>query len=156
MNAERTCNKCSSTYPIEYFSLCNGGKNRRGTCRKCRGLNLVPKYKFTTAQDKLPKYKASMLDIAWAAGIWEGEGSIFPANGKHLRVTVCQKDPEILHKLRDTFGGVVRSQVNYPSEISTWYIYSDRAHGFIQTIFTFLSGRRREQVKKALEVCYRG
>lgn len=98
---------------------------------------------------------ASTADIAWAAGIFEGEGSIVRTkNGPNStieRIIVPQKDTWILHKLHSLFGGSVDGP--YPSRpISMWRLNGARARGFAQTVFSFLSPRRRAQVRKALEV----
>ena len=57
-----------------------------------------------------PTKSPSLLDIAWAAGIVEGEGSFGGKKRSTVTVQVCQKEPEILHKLRDFF-------VLYPSHL---------------------------------------
>lgn len=88
------------------------------------------------------------LDIAWAAGIWEGEGWCGKPTDSY-RVSVVQKDTWLLYKLKDLFGGsitVPRPKTN----CSEWRIFGPRAHGFLLTIFTFLSPRRRVQVRKML------
>lgn len=92
-----------------------------------------------------------MLDIAWAAGIWEGEGSIWGARPSRpsFAVNVTQKDRWILDKLKELFGGgVYLRSPNSKNVCHTWTCSGPRAFGFIYTIFSFLSPRRREQVKK--------
>ena len=55
-----------------------------------------------------PTKVPSELDIAWAAGVYEGEGSICePTPTASARIAVAQKDTEILYRLRDWFGGSV-------------------------------------------------
>lgn len=89
----------------------------------------------------------SLIDIAWSAGIYEGEGSIrLCGRGKRsLAGSVPQKEPEILYELRDWFGGSVcipwRKQACH-----TWNICGDRARIFIALIYPYLSSRRRSQV----------
>jgi hypothetical protein len=91
----------------------------------------------------------SDLDIAWAAGIYEGEGSCIKS-GNSFGVSVAQKDPEILYRLRDLFGGSVKE---YPNDRGTlannfqhftlfaWRICGDR-EGFSW----HLTARRKSQI----------
>lgn len=88
-------------------------------------------------------------NIAWAAGIYEGEGSVAFYGRKEpgrARILVVQKDRWLLEKLQTLFGG--RIDGPYPSrDISMWCLTGPRAAGFAMTIFSFLSPRRRDQLK---------
>jgi hypothetical protein len=89
----------------------------------------------------------SLIDIAWSAGIYEGEGTIrLCGRGKRgLALAVAQKDPEILHRMRDWFGG----SVGNPSGGNCCYrldICGDRARVFIALTYPYLSKRRKIQV----------
>lgn len=102
----------------------------------------------------------STVDLAWAAGIWEGEGSIGDprTKGRYLRglnISVCQQDPWILHKLQALFGGPsVRTRpasTHNPlsaKDIWVWQITGPRAYGTIMTLYPLLSPHRQEQVRK--------
>jgi hypothetical protein len=90
----------------------------------------------------------SALDIAWAAGIFEGEGYTGLTNECSV-VVISQKDPWLLLKLQRQFGGNVQNP-NNGSTCYRWGIYGARARGFLMTIFTYLSPRRRIQARKAL------
>lgn len=91
--------------------------------------------------------------IAWAAGIFEGEGSCgWTSRHKNCQeVMVLQKDPWILYELARVFGfGKVSARKNYGpigNGDYRWRISGPNARGFLMTIYTFLSPRRREQVK---------
>lgn len=91
--------------------------------------------------------KPTMLDIAWAAGIFEGEGHV-SVSGTSLKVAVTQKDDWLPCRLRDLFGGLIYKHKARP--INEWVVSGPRARGFIFTIFAFLSPRRKEQTRKAL------
>ena len=86
--------------------------------------------------------RPSLLDIAWAAGIYEGEGSVQRNTGA---VGICQKDKEILLRLTKLFGGSISSCGNRP--LFQWHISGARARGFLLTIFSFLSLRRKQAIK---------
>ena len=88
-------------------------------------------------------------DIAWAAGIYEGEGTT-KANAGTQMVCVVQKDPWILYRFQEFFGGTVKHRPRHKYPVYEWKINGTRARGFLYTIFTHLSPRRREQAKTAL------
>jgi hypothetical protein len=89
----------------------------------------------------------STRDIAWAAGIFEGEGSVSSARSCILAIE--QKDPWILWRLKALFGGNVYRRST--KEIWGWQVSGARARGFMMTIFVFLSPRRKEQIKTVLK-----
>lgn len=90
----------------------------------------------------------SAQDIAWAAGVYEGEGSVqIPSKRQRtVNVQVTQKDPWLCYRLQELFGGRVRENRNY----KVWVISGPKARGFLMTIFLFLSPRRKERIKEAL------
>ena len=89
----------------------------------------------------------TLLDIAWAAGIYEGEGSVYSGHKNSESLLVVQKDTWILYKLQYLFGGSIslNSHHGTRSPCSTWRLCGSRARGFLLTIFTWLSPRRRQQ-----------
>lgn len=84
------------------------------------------------------------LDLAWASGIFEGEGSAVA--DKTQRVTVPQKDRWLCDRFKRFFGGSVVARRN----LHEWRAYGARARGFLMTIYKFLSPRRKAQVRRAL------
>lgn len=86
------------------------------------------------------------VDIAWAAGIYEGEGTcrLCGHTKRGFMVSLPQKDPELLYWLRDWFGGSIRGLSK--SGCQTWEICGDRARIFIALIYRFLTARRKTQV----------
>lgn len=75
---------------------------------------------------------------AWAAGIYEGEGTC----DKNGSVCVVQKDLWLLHKLEDLFGGTVAPKMKVYNK---WSASGKTARMFIVTIWPWLSPRRKEQ-----------
>lgn len=111
-----------------------------------------------------PVLHPTTKDIAWAAGVYEGEGyvAVLHSNGKnkHALVSVDQKDEWLCTRLRDLFGGSVKphyTKANSPTNPELrrvyyrWMLSSARALGFVQTIYTFLSPRRQLQVRNVLD-----
>lgn len=102
-----------------------------------------------------PTEHPTLLDIAWAAGIYEGEGCVT----RHKYgggVRVGQKEPWILHRLRALFGGHIGGQFQHHtnawsagSRVNTWDLSGPRARGFLMTIYPFLSPHRRAQIRAA-------
>lgn len=155
-NTTKVCKRCGIEQAITKFGWVDRKHiYTRNNCRSCCAKRIGKGVNHKLDPIKSP----TTLDIAWAAGIWEGEGSCCPVNGQWFRVSVAQKDPFILLKLRDMFGGSVNKYNNdtgysKPTHIHTWYLYGARAHGFAQTIFTFLSPRRRAQIRGAIQEAY--
>ncbi len=87
------------------------------------------------------------IDIAWAAGIYEGEGTcrLCGYNKRSFMATVVQKDPELLYRLRDWFGGSLQGNSNL-SGAYAWNICGDRARIFVALIYKFMTARRRAQI----------
>src|SRR5207245_6732372 len=90
---------------------------------------------------------ATTHDIAWAAGIYEGEGSCFRHNNCEC-VAVTQKELWLLDRFLRLFGGRVSKASKGTSE---WRVYGARARGFLLTIYTRISPHRKEQVRNALQ-----
>lgn len=93
----------------------------------------------------------SEIDIAWAAGVYEGEGNVARTNEYACsRIMVSQKDPEILYRLRDWFGGSVNrnsGRKKCPEEtIHKWIACGDHGRVFAALIYKYLSSRRRTQI----------
>lgn len=102
----------------------------------------MPKLGYRTPAHA-PFAVATTYDIYWAAGIFEGEGSLVAPHGS-LMTHVTQKDRWILDKLRALFGGTIAPD----GAVFKWYLSGARARGFIQTIYILLSPRRQVQARR--------
>jgi hypothetical protein len=99
--------------------------------------------------------RPTAIEIAWAAGIYEGEGSCITNHSDKgyasFVVSVNQKDPELLYRMREMFGGSIklcnRKFNGVIRPIYHWKICGDRARAFIFTIYPFLTARRKEQIE---------
>lgn len=141
-NAERICSlpSCNNRLQPHQKSYCckpHYGEAKRGSVRSHQAASEHP----------------TTLDIAWAAGIFEGEGYCYlPQHIKErryypARAQVTQKDTWILERFLKLFGGSIGKGNN---GTSVWYCYSARADGFLMTIYKFLSPRRQAQARYAL------
>lgn len=95
------------------------------------------------------------LDVAWAAGIYEGEGSCVAGGngGRSFAVRVNQKDPEMLYRMKDLFGGSIKlydeekkGRVNGRFSLYAWTVCGDRARTFLGSIYPYLTSRRKAQI----------
>lgn len=94
-------------------------------------------------------------DIAWAAGLWEGEGSVHLTRTGEV-VSLSQADTWVLERFRALFGGRISLEKDPKGQKFTrrpvwrWRVCGPRARGFVQTILKFLSPRRKAQVARCL------
>lgn len=99
-----------------------------------------------------PTVEPTPIDIAWAAGFIEGEGS-FKKHARSYRIVCGQNDREPLDRLSALFGGSIRLQHRMyrgePRPIFVWEVYGEKAGRAIDLIYPFLSARRREQADNA-------
>lgn len=112
---------------------------------------------FTHKPEHLPTKIPTEIEVAWAAGVYEGEGCC-PQRAAGSRkwnaavATIVQKDPEILHKLRDLFGGKVRfakgALTNPGSQVFVLEMSGDNARLFLARIYKYLSSRRKAQIER--------
>lgn len=90
----------------------------------------------------------SDLDIAWMAGIYEGEGCISSQDGRTIMV-VSQKDPELLFRCRELFGGSI-TEVRKGTKFNchAWKLYGDIARNLFIAIYPYMTSRRKMQIEK--------
>jgi hypothetical protein len=98
-------------------------------------------------------------DIAWAAGFLEGEGSFY--NSSHRTrpgsvatyVTAYQNNPEPLERMLSFFGGALHQRAprpRSPNPVWVWRASGSRARGICMTLFSLMSGKRKKQIREAL------
>jgi len=102
-----------------------------------------------------PSQSPSLKDIYWAAGIWEGEGTCSSSHGTTSYARITQEDPWLLEKFQKLFGGSIKSikssQFKPDKEYPIWILSGVRARGFLMTIYTLLSPKKQEQIKRSLD-----
>src|SRR6478609_6611312 len=91
--------------------------------------------------------RPTKLDLAWAAGFLEGEGSFLltgRAGHQTSRVMAFQKQREPLNRLQRIFGGSVTKLRT--RDIHTWTVCGARARGVMMTLFLSFSPDRQSQI----------
>lgn len=96
-----------------------------------------------------PYEEPTEQDFHWFVGIFEGEGH-YIANvlASGVGLSVGQKDPELLHRIRRLFGGSVRKANK--AGVHYWALTGERGHKLAKSIQPFLTQRRQDQFKEAL------
>ena len=93
------------------------------------------------------------LDLAWLAGLFEGEGSV-SINGKSLTVRIKMTDEDVVMRAAAVMGAKIYSAPT-PKKTArkpTWIAQAKGsiAAGVIMTLYPWLGIRRREQARRAL------
>ena len=106
----------------------------------------------------------NVSDIAWLAGLLEGEGSFGFRRPKHgrpdpmIQVRMCDQD--IVHRVATMLGRTVRGPYSYQDKRGqvgvrkpTWQTSTcnRRAIEWMMTLYPFMGVRRREQIRKVIE-----
>src|SRR5262245_32700072 len=90
------------------------------------------------------------VDIAWAAGFLEGEGTFQIARA--ILVSACQIQRQPLERLQELFGGAIRERLTPKGKlIHYWQVYSQMAASIMMTIYPLMSPNRQKQIRIALE-----
>jgi len=105
----------------------------------------------------------SARDLEWAAGFIEGEGCFyrdyFPKDKTRIKtqsIQANQVNPEPILRLQRLFGGTVKQSFNNCKlsdkckPVWLWGVYGARARGVMMTLYSLLTGVRKQQVKHAL------
>ena len=99
---------------------------------------------------------------AWAAGFYEGEGSVVvgcltpppssPSAKPHVKARVAQVDRCPLERLKRWFGGCISQHRPVSNERQAqwvWEVSHVKADDFYARIMEYLSDRRQEQIRAA-------
>lgn len=106
--------------------------------------------------------KLAMTDLHWIAGFLEGEGSFTPHHGA-IRISAAQVQREPLDRLQAIMGGKIyfkdnserrRRGVVMSSDIFRYQLSGSEAAGWMMTLWSLMSPRRREQIEAAL-LCWK-
>ena len=87
----------------------------------------------------------------WFCGFFDGEGSlILPSSGNRIRMTLTQKDPELLERAQKLVGGSITKNGGKGMFRLEIYRIND-IKAILNDIFPYMSLRRREKIKECLK-----
>ena len=100
----------------------------------------------------------SMMDIAWVAGIVEGEGCIVVSpKSRSLRLSVEMTDLDVLQRLATILGPTARVnkrniELKNPAHKDRYvlHLYGAPMAGWLQTIYPLMGARRQSRIRDAL------
>jgi hypothetical protein len=125
---------------------------QRALYARKRAVTVVPSHRYRPHWKPATEHP-TMQDLAWVAGFLEGEGSF---GQRDTKVCATQKDPECLYRLQRWFGGSIRHRVRPspigPGDVYDWTCYGRVAMGLMLTVYTWMSSRRRAQIRAAVQV----
>jgi|SRR5688572_7136463 len=95
------------------------------------------------------------IDIGYAAGIFDGEGTVRLDQKGNIAVVIAMTDLDVLEKIQSAFGiGSITGPVELPSGKSIWrWGLSDyrSTASFLMTIYSLVSLRRQEKIREVLK-----
>lgn len=105
----------------------------------------------------------SELDKAYAAGLFQGEGSVFAGSRKAkaqswvVTVNLVNADYACVLWLQEKFGGNLTLDTNKKKnpkwrETLRWYMSARKAKVFLQAILPYLVGHKKAQAELAIEL----
>lgn len=97
------------------------------------------------------------IDVAWAAGFLEGEGSFY--NYGTPVVTVAQVQREPIERMEKLFGGSSNQRITKgfsgkngpPQPIWVWKAPAYRSIEIMMTVYSLMSPKRQSEIKDAIE-----
>lgn len=101
----------------------------------------------------------SVRDIAWLAGLWEGEGTFGFYNTSQwgaIQLKLAMTDKDVVERaaylMRGKCAGPYISKTN-PRWKPVWHVvfYGHKAAGWMMTLYSLLGERRKKQIEHALE-----
>lgn len=95
----------------------------------------------------------SLLDLGWAAGFLEGEGSFvvcgrYGGTDRGIVLRAGQNEIEPLEKLKRLFGGHISQGAD---RHYSWGLTGHKAFGLAMTLWTLMGQRRRGQIEACIE-----
>jgi hypothetical protein len=133
-----------------------GGATKLGLARQFRvSRNTVYDVLARSGDWSVREHPAGWLtpnDIAWLAGLIEGEGNI-SINGRALTIRIKMTDRDVIYWAADLLGGpIYGGKQTRPDRKPTWntQVKGAPAAGWAMTLYPWLGQRRRQQVREGL------
>ena len=98
------------------------------------------------------------IDLAWAAGLLEGEGCFTIHSKKHPYILVDMCDKDVIEKLHTIFPfGNVRGPYRHkdrPDNKDRWRFdaYGPKARHIILHLFPYMGSRRKQRMQQLMEL----
>jgi len=94
------------------------------------------------------------LEVAWLAGLYEGEGSCNITSGRAIRIEIAMTDEDIINRIHSLTGvGSVKTapkrKANY-KQVYRWSIGGIAAVNLLQQMMPWLGDRRRIHAENAI------
>jgi len=89
----------------------------------------------------------SKYELGWLVGFLEGEGS-FLYTSNSIRISVSQKQLEPLERITSMVEG--RTYNTKHGNIYYWCLYGEKAVALMYIVYSFMSPRRKGQIKDAV------
>lgn len=98
-----------------------------------------------------PRRHISPLDVAWLAGLVEGEGNI-GVNGRSFTIRIKMTDHDVIVRAAELRGGKIYSSKIAKGRKPIWLtqVKSTGAVSWAMTLYSWLGMRRRQQVRDGL------
>lgn len=97
--------------------------------------------------------KATKEQIAWAAGIVEGEGYLH-TTGRNVRLEVMMNDKDVLERLQEWFGGVIMGPYFYSHQTHPswrWGLYrQEHVRPALRSMLPWFGSRRAAKAHEVL------
>lgn len=95
------------------------------------------------------------IQIAWLAGLLEGEGSFFIGNSPAIKLAMT--DLDTVRKARDIMNPkteicTVESKIYNRQPLHQFSIFSTRSAEWMMTIYPLMSQRRQAKIKEVLSI----
>lgn len=103
----------------------------------------------------LGKAELVVFEPAWAAGLFDGEGTTSCLKAQrdryaYPRLSMAQKEPEVLERLQKLLGG--RIYKSKTRSIYNWNLYTQEAvEEALNVLWPFLSRQKKQQALKVFE-----
>lgn len=110
-----------------------------------------------TKKQMLSKAIYDQAMIAWAAGLFEGEGSFCFGYGKPRAIQIASTDRDVLEKMVEIFGGAIYTvgRNNMKAHWKTgyiWRLHNEDTLDFFSKIEPFLGKRRLERGREFIKL----
>lgn len=93
------------------------------------------------------------IDVAWLAGLFEGEGNIYCKNNC-IQVTIAMTDLDVIDKVDLLVTGrrYERSSGEKRQTLYIWRLYGEPAYNFINIVLPYLGERRSLKALEVIEI----